>query len=239
VAASSSQPVLVYADGSCEGNPGPGGWGVVIVTPQGTHRLSGGDSQTTNNRMEIMAAIEALRAIDPGVPVILRSDSQYLVKTMNEGWRRTKNQDLWEQLDGEVARHGPNVRFEWVRGHAGDARNEEADELAREAARSAAWRRAPRRPAIAGAAANTPTPSGAGGAAAQAAAPPAPLENLDDLAVAKLRPLLGEGERIARCAACGRSFVARDASGPRDRGGGERYCSLAACQLRARSERAR
>ena len=68
-----------------------------------------------------MAAIEALRALDPGVPVILRSDSQYLVKTMNEGWRRTKNLDLWEQLDREVARH--DVRFEWVRGHAGDARN--------------------------------------------------------------------------------------------------------------------
>src|SRR5512146_201841 len=134
--ATPSAPILVYADGSCEGNPGPGGWGVVIVTPQGTHRLSGGDSQTTNNRMEIMAAIEALRALDPGVPVILRSDSQYLVKTMNEGWRRTKNVDLWKQLDAEVARH--DVRFEWVRGHAGDERNEEADELAREAARSAA-----------------------------------------------------------------------------------------------------
>ena len=247
MAASSSQPVLVYADGSCEGNPGPGGWGVVIVTPQGTRRLSGGDSQTTNNRMEIMAAIEALRAIDPGLPVILRSDSQYLVKTMNEGWRRTKNQDLWKQLDAEVARHH-DVRFEWVRGHAGDALNEEADELAREAARIAASSRAPRRPAIAGAAANTPAPakpSAGTGGAAQAAAPPAPVEGSDDRAVAELRPLLGQGERIARCAACGRSFVARDASepraatGPRDGAGGERYCSLAACQLRARSERAR
>ncbi|MGA8056772.1 MAG: ribonuclease H, partial [Candidatus Binataceae bacterium] len=138
--ATSSAPILVYADGSCEGNPGPGGWGVVIVTPDGTHRLSGGDSQTTNNRMEIMAAIEALRALDPAVPVIVRSDSQYLVRTMNDGWRRTKNQDLWQQLDREVARH--EVRFEWVRGHAGDALNEEADALAREAARSAAKGRA-------------------------------------------------------------------------------------------------
>ena len=101
-----------------------------------------------------MAAIEALRALDPGVPVILRSDSQYLVKTMNEGWRRTKNLDLWKQLDGEVARH--EVRFEWVRGHAGDARNEEADALAREAARSAAKGRAPRRFGEAGAASATP-----------------------------------------------------------------------------------
>ena len=131
-----SAPILVYADGSCEGNPGPGGWGVVIVRPDGTQRLSGGDPLTTNNRMEIMAAIEALRALEPGVPVILRSDSQYLVKTMNEGWRRTKNLDLWEQLDREADRH--DVRFEWVRGHAGDARNEEADRLAREAARRAA-----------------------------------------------------------------------------------------------------
>src|SRR6516162_7344862 len=140
-------PIVIYADGSCEGNPGPGGWGVVILTADGTHRLSGGDSETTNNRMEITAAIEALRVLDSGVPVILRSDSQYLVKTMNDGWRRTKNQDLWQELDREVARH--DVRFEWVRGHAGDAGNEEADGLARAAARNAAEDRAPRRPGAA------------------------------------------------------------------------------------------
>jgi len=118
-----------------------------------------------------MAAIEALRALDPGVPVILRSDSQYLVKTMNEGWRRTKNVDLWKQLDDEVARH--DVRFEWVRGHAGDARNEEADALAREAARSTAEGRAPRRPSDAGlaSAAATPAASVAGRAAPCAARP--------------------------------------------------------------------
>ena len=97
----------------------------------------------------MMAAIEALRALDPGVPVILRSDSQYLVRTMNDGWRRTKNQDLWQELDREVARH--DVRFEWVRGHAGDALNEEADALAREAAGSAAKGRAPGRLGAAGA----------------------------------------------------------------------------------------
>ncbi|HVA39751.1 MAG TPA: ribonuclease H, partial [Candidatus Binataceae bacterium] len=167
MSATPSKPILVYADGSCEGNPGPGGWGVVIVTPDGTHRLSGGDSQTTNNRMEIMAAIEALRALDAGVPVILRSDSQYLVKTMNEGWRRTKNLDLWQQIDREVARH--DVRFQWVRGHAGDARNEEADALAREAARNAALGRAPRRLGDAGAVAG----GSAGAAAAAPAEPPA------------------------------------------------------------------
>jgi ribonuclease HI len=209
--------VLVYADGSCEGNPGPGGWGVVIVTPQGTRRLSGGDSQTTNNRMEIMAAIEALRAIDPGVPVILRSDSQYLVKTMNEGWRRTKNQDLWKQLDAEVARH--NVRFEWVRGHAGDALNEEADELAREAARIAASSRAPRRPAIARVATAPERKVGPGGL------PPSPGsfdDELDELILEKLEPMLGPDERIAKCAVCRQAFVAR---------GDEKYCSLIACQL--------
>ena len=218
--ATPSTPILVYADGSCEGNPGPGGWGVVIVTPDGTHRLSGGDSQTTNNRMEIMAAIEALRALEPGVPVILRSDSQYLVKTMNEGWRRTKNQDLWKQLDAEAARH--DVRFEWVRGHAGDACNEAADELAREAARSAALGRTPRRPGAAGAAKATPA-----------------TEDADDLAVAERRPLLGHGEIVARCAACGRSFVASGAPEQGDGERGERHCALAACQLKARSGRAR
>jgi ribonuclease HI len=215
-ASSSSQPVLVYADGSCEGNPGPGGWGVVIVTPEGKRRLSGGDSQTTNNRMEIMAAIEALRAIDPGVPVILRSDSQYLVKTMNEGWRRTKNQDLWKQLDAEVARH--NVRFEWVRGHAGDALNEEADDLAREAARIARSGRAPRRSATAAAAAPE-RKVGPGGL------PPSSGsfdDELDELILEKLEPMLGPDERIAKCAVCKQAFVAR---------GDEEYCSLIGCQL--------
>lgn len=228
--ATSKAPTLVYADGSCLGNPGgPGGWGVVIVTPSGTHRLSGGDSQTTNNRMEIMAAIEALRALDPGVPVIIRSDSQYLVRTMNDGWRRTKNQDLWQELDREVARH--DVRFEWVRGHAGDALNEEADALAREAAASAAKGRAPSR---LGAAC-------AGSGAAIAAAEPARsvAGDAEALAIAELRPLLGDGERIARCAACGRSFVARDESELRNGDDGESYCALAACQLTARSGRAR
>jgi ribonuclease HI len=209
--------VLVYADGSCEGNPGPGGWGVVIVTPEGRRRLSGGDSQTTNNRMEIMAAIEALRAIDPGVPVILRSDSQYLVKTMNEGWRRTKNQDLWKQLDAEVARHGQNVRFEWVRGHAGDALNEEADELAREAARIARSGRAPRRSATAAAAPERK--AGPGGL------PPSSGsfdDELDELILEKLEPMLGPDERIAKCAVCKQAFVAR---------GDEECCSLIGCQL--------
>ncbi len=202
----SSSPILVYADGSCEGNPGPGGWGVVIVTPDGTHRLSGGDSQTTNNRMEIMAAIEALRALDPGVPVIVRSDSQYLVRTMNDGWRRTKNLDLWQQLDREVARH--DVRFEWVRGHAGDALNEEADALAREATRSAAKGRTPRR----------------SGGTGQAPSDPSDKHE-EELVDEKLSPMLEDDERIARCDVCKQLFVAR---------GDETCCSQATCQISKR-----
>ncbi|HEV7989635.1 MAG TPA: ribonuclease H [Candidatus Binataceae bacterium] len=254
--ATSSAPILVYADGSCEGNPGPGGWGVVIVTPNGTRRLSGADPQTTNNRMEISAAIEALRALDPGVPVIVRSDSQYVVRTMNDGWRRTKNQDLWQELDREAARH--DVRFEWVRGHAGDALNEEADALAREAARSAAKGRDPRRsgavgaPAGAAQAAPVGAPAGAPSAAeasaaertagpgrpiraaggtagaggAAPAAPPDPYDDeLDQLIYEKLRPMLEEGERIARCDVCKQHFVAR---------GDETCCSLAGCQMQKR-----
>ncbi|HTW88951.1 MAG TPA: ribonuclease H [Candidatus Binataceae bacterium] len=124
------KPTLVYADGSCIGNPGPGGWGAVIIAPDDTEtELAGSESRTTNNRMEITAAIEALRHLAPRSNVILRTDSQYVVKTMNDGWRRRENRDLWEALDAAVARHA-QVAFEWVRGHAGDPLNERADRLA-------------------------------------------------------------------------------------------------------------
>ncbi len=255
MAASSSAPVLVYADGSCEGNPGPGGWGVVIVTPAGKHRISGGDSHTTNNRMEIMAAIEALRALDRGLPVILRSDSQYLVKTMNEGWRRTKNLDLWQQLDDEVARH--NVRFEWVRGHTGDAGNEEADELARAAARSAARSRAPRRPGATGfaAAAKPAQPPCGAGRAAQAAARPAPAASAAGRPADTHQPARAAGGTAAAAlpaptapaAPSDDELVIAELSGLLDPGerivrcgvckqafiarGDEHYCPLIACQM--------
>ncbi len=98
--------------------------------------LSGTHPNTTNNRMELTAAIEALRETAPDASVILRSDSEYLVKTMNLGWKRNKNQDLWQQLDAEVAKR--SVYFEWVQGHAGDRLNEQADQLARDAATGAA-----------------------------------------------------------------------------------------------------
>lgn len=126
---------LIYADGACEGNPGPGGWGFVIAEPEEERReFSGGPiPNTTNNRMELTAAIEALKTVETGAEVILRTDSQYLVKTMTLGWRRNANQDLWAALDREVASR--KVRFEWVRGHAGNALNERADELASKASK--------------------------------------------------------------------------------------------------------
>jgi ribonuclease HI len=170
---------VVYADGACIGNPGPGGWGVVIAEPPELRReLSGGPyPATTNNRMEITAAIEGLRTLEPDVDVILRSDSEYVVKTMTLGWKRNANQDLWRELDREVASR--RVRFEWVRGHAGDEFNELADRLATAAA------------------------SGKVPPAARKAAP-APDGEGD---VKQLERLLRAGESIARCAGCARKFV--------------------------------
>jgi ribonuclease HI len=126
---SSSREYLVYADGSCLGNPGPGGWGVVVRDPNGNvTELNGHDDSTTNNRMELMGAIEGLRATERGADVVLRSDSQYVVNTMTLRWKRNKNQDLWALLDAETAAR--RVRFEWVRGHSVDPMNNRADELA-------------------------------------------------------------------------------------------------------------
>jgi ribonuclease HI len=127
--APSSREYLVYADGSCLGNPGPGGWGVVVRDPDGNvTEVNGHEDSTTNNRMELMGAIEGLRATERGADVALRSDSQYVVNTMTLRWKRNKNQDLWKQLDDEAATR--RVRFEWVRGHGSDATNNRADELA-------------------------------------------------------------------------------------------------------------
>src|SRR5713101_3833400 len=177
MAARKTHPVA-YADGSCIGNPGPGGWGVLILEPDGSEReLSGGDPSTTNNRMEITAVIEALRAVAPGVEVTVRSDSQYVIKTMTLGWKRRENLDLWQILDEEILRH--RVQWEWVRGHNGDPSNERADELAR----SAAEGRAPR-----------PNRSAA------------PIDPQTGVA-SKLAALLRPGEEIRRCANCGRDFV--------------------------------
>ena len=120
----------IYTDGSCLLNPGPGGWGALIVPADGgaATKLSGGERSTTNNRMEITAAVKALESIPPGSSAIVHSDSEYVVKTMTKGWKRNANKDLWELL--ELAAAPCNVEFRWVRGHAGHEGNETADRLA-------------------------------------------------------------------------------------------------------------
>lgn len=137
-------------DGACIGNPGPGGWGAIIRSHQTDRlkRVSGpADGQTTNNRMELTAAIEALDAVRPGATVTMIGDSQYVVLGITrwvpgwkaKGWRRSNGQavvnvDLWEDLERAIARHVA-VTWEWTRGHAGHPLNEEADRLAERAAR--------------------------------------------------------------------------------------------------------
>lgn len=140
---------IVYTDGACLGNPGPGGW--AWFEPFTRRSASGGEAQTTNQRMELTAVIRALEA-DPAMLVLVRSDSQYVVRCFQERWwsrwrsngfRNAKgepvaNRDLWEVLLRLVLDEGRSVRFEWVRGHAGDPGNEEVDRLAQAAARSVA-----------------------------------------------------------------------------------------------------
>jgi ribonuclease HI len=133
--------VEVYTDGACRGNPGPGGWGALLVSGQHRRELWGGESATTNNRMEMTAAIEALAALKRRCQVDLYTDSQYVRNGITEwlpqwkqrGWKTAdrkpvKNADLWTRLESEMARH--EVRWHWVKGHAGHAGNERADELA-------------------------------------------------------------------------------------------------------------
>ena len=121
--------ITIYTDGSCLNNPGPGGWGAVILSEGGEpFRISGHEPGTTNNRMELTAAIKGLEAAPAGAPVALYSDSSYLVNTMTRNWKRRANQDLWGRLDALAAER--QVTWNWVRGHAGDRWNEEADRLA-------------------------------------------------------------------------------------------------------------
>jgi len=137
------QTVAIYTDGACSGNPGPGGWGAILIYGDHRKELNGGDAKTTNNRMELTAAIEALDALKPSREVDLHTDSKYLrdgitswiKKWKTNGWRTAskkpvKNADLWEQLEAARSRH--QVRWHWVKGHAGHQDNERADELARE-----------------------------------------------------------------------------------------------------------
>lgn len=138
-----SARVAIWTDGACSGNPGPGGWGVVLKFNDTVKELSGGEQLTTNNRMELLAAIRALEALTRPVAVDLYTDSQYVRGGITEwmkGWKRNgwktsdkkavKNQELWEQLDKLTAKH--EVAWHWVKGHANDPDNERADELARQ-----------------------------------------------------------------------------------------------------------
>jgi ribonuclease HI len=124
----------IWTDGSCLGNPGPGGWAYVRQDGEGALAVaSGGEPETTNNRMEIRAAIEALKALpNRQMPVALYSDSQLLVRTMTERWKRQANLDLWEQLDRVAA--GLDIAWRWVRGHSGQPENERCNRLAETAA---------------------------------------------------------------------------------------------------------
>ncbi|MCK5862298.1 MAG: ribonuclease HI [Candidatus Hydrogenedentes bacterium] len=135
--------VVIYTDGGCEPNPGTGGWGAVLIYGKKIRELSGGEDETTNNRMEMMAAVKALSALKHPCKVKLHSDSVYLVKGMTEWihnwkrkqWRRgnklVKNLELWQQLDGLAQIH--EVTWNWVRGHDGNHYNERCDELAGDA----------------------------------------------------------------------------------------------------------
>lgn len=139
--------IEIFTDGACSGNPGPGGWGVLIVDGDKRTELSGGESPTTNNRMEMLAVIEALKATKNARAVRIHTDSQYVKNGISDwikGWKRNgwktaarkpvKNQDLWIELDALAS--GRNIEWRWLRGHAGHPGNERADALARKGARA-------------------------------------------------------------------------------------------------------
>jgi ribonuclease HI len=136
--------VVIYTDGACSGNPGPGGWGAILICGDRRKEISGGEGVTTNNRMELLAAISALEALKGPARVDLHTDSEYLRKgitTWIHGWKRNgwrtsdkkpvKNAELWQRLERAQAKH--DVSWHWVRGHFGHTENERVDELARRA----------------------------------------------------------------------------------------------------------
>ena len=137
------QEVEIYTDGACSGNPGPGGWGAILIFGDHRKELNGGEAETTNNRMEMTAAIEALNALKQPCKVDLHTDSNYLhdgITSWIKNWKRNgwrtaskkpvKNMELWQGLEAAIERH--DVKWHWVKGHAGHPENERADELARE-----------------------------------------------------------------------------------------------------------
>lgn len=136
-------PVHAYTDGACSGNPGPGGWGALLITGNQKKEICGGTPDTTNNRMEMTAVIEALRALPKGTPVTIFTDSTYVMKGMTEwmdgwkkrGWKNSQkkpvlNKDLWLTLDALASEH--TLTWQWVKGHSGNPGNERADALANE-----------------------------------------------------------------------------------------------------------
>ena len=136
--------VIIYTDGGCDGNPGPGAWAAVLRSGEHKREISGAVPATTNNRMELMGALQAMRALNQPCEIKLHTDSQYVKKGMTEwlpGWKRNgwrtsskepvKNADLWRELEVEAARH--KLHWHWVKGHAGNRDNERCDELATEA----------------------------------------------------------------------------------------------------------
>jgi ribonuclease HI len=136
--------VVIYTDGACRGNPGPGGWGVLLKYKDSDKTLKGFDAETTNNRMELMAVIEGLRSLTHGCTIELNTDSKYVLQGINDwivnwkknGWKTAakkpvKNIDLWQQLDEQVGRH--DISWHWVKGHSGVLGNEAADQLANDA----------------------------------------------------------------------------------------------------------
>jgi ribonuclease HI len=140
-----SPQIEIHTDGACSGNPGPGGWGALLIHGATEKELSGGESLTTNNRMELMAAICALESLKKPCRIVLYTDSQYVQKGITEwlpgwirkGWKnakgeQVKNQDLWQRLQEASSSH--RIEWKWVKGHAGHAENERVDALARKAA---------------------------------------------------------------------------------------------------------
>tara|TARA_Y100000748_G_scaffold297369_1_gene291285 strand:- start:565 stop:1443 length:879 start_codon:yes stop_codon:yes gene_type:complete len=122
--------IKIYTDGSCLGNPGPGGWGAVIIYPDGNEKeLSGADLDTTNNRMELQSVIEALDYLESGSMVELYSDSLYVLNTITKGWKKKANIDLWDKLESKIQKHS-NISWYWVKGHSGDFYNEKVNDLA-------------------------------------------------------------------------------------------------------------
>lgn len=146
--------VTIYTDGACKGNPGPGGWGALLLSGDSEKEMFGGELATTNNRMELTAVIEALTALKRPCEVTLYLDSEYVRKGITEwihgwkarGWRTAakqpvKNVELWQKLDAVVSQSGHRINWKWVKGHAGDPGNEQADALANRGVEVALGRR--------------------------------------------------------------------------------------------------